>query len=102
MPAATVPRPLCDCGDARPAPRARGRATGRGHALAAAGLVAKQHRQGSLRVAQQDLAAWLENVPDVMEADPLAAAKWLNQRPTRAQGKLLWPDRAMLQMVCTL
>ena len=58
--------------------------------------------QGALRVAQQDLGAWLENVPNVMEADPLAAAKWLNQRPTRAQGKLLWPDRAMLEMVSTL
>lgn len=59
--------------------------------------------QASLRVAALDLEAWLwRQVPDVMNADPLAAAHWLNQRPTRAQGQLLWPNQAMFDLISAL
>ena len=58
--------------------------------------------QGSLKVALQDLNAWLQGVPNVMAAHPLAAAHWLNHGPTYARGQLLWPDRAMLDDVVKL
>ena len=59
--------------------------------------------QSSMRVAQQDLEAWLwRSAPNVMDADPLAAAQWLNQRPTRVRGELVWPDRAMQEMISAL
>jgi hypothetical protein len=57
---------------------------------------------GSINVAQQDLWAWLRDVPNVMDADPLAAAHWLNHRPTSARGKSLWPDWAMLEQLAAL
>lgn len=59
--------------------------------------------QSSMRVAQQDLEVWLwRSVPNVMDADPLGATQWLNQRPTRARGELVWPDRAMHRMISAL
>lgn len=57
---------------------------------------------GSIKVAQQDLWAWLQDLPDVMAADPLATAHWLNHRPTYARGRLLWPDQAMLAQMAAL
>ncbi len=58
--------------------------------------------QGSLRVARQDLDAWLYDVPNVMELDPLAVSCRLNQRPATVHGKWLWPDRAMRGAVAAL
>lgn len=58
--------------------------------------------QGSLRVAKLDLEAWLYDVPNVMDLDPLAVSCDLCQRPTSVYGKWLWPDKAMLEMVAAL
>lgn len=58
--------------------------------------------QGSLRVAKQELEAWLDDVPNVMELDPLAVSCRLNQRPATVHGKWLWPDRAMRAVVAAL
>lgn len=58
--------------------------------------------QGSLRVVQQDLAALLYRVADVMDIDPVAASRHLNKRPAGVHGKLVWPDRAMLEAVARL
>lgn len=58
--------------------------------------------QGSLRVAKQDLEAWVYQVPNVMGLDPLEVSCWLNQRPTTVYGKWLRPDRAMLEAVAAL
>ena len=55
--------------------------------------------QGSLRVARFDAEAWVYQAPNVMDIDILALSCWLNQRPTMARGLLVWPDRAMLQLV---
>jgi len=55
--------------------------------------------QGSLRVARFDAEAWVYQAPNVMDIDILALSCWLNQRPTMARGVLVWPDRAMLQLV---
>lgn len=58
--------------------------------------------QGSLRVAKQDLEAWLYRVPNVMDLDPLRMSCWLNQRPSTIYGKWVWPERAMLEAVARL
>lgn len=55
--------------------------------------------QGSLRIATQDLMPWLYDVPNVMHLDPLAMSARLNHRPASVYGKLIWPDRAMREMV---
>ena len=58
--------------------------------------------QGSLRVAKQDLEAWLYRVPNVMDLDPLRMSCWLNQRPSTIYGKWVWPEKAMLEAVARL
>ncbi len=58
--------------------------------------------QGSLRVARQDLAAWVYQVPNVLDLDPLTVSYRLNERPTSVYGKVLWPNRAMLERVAAL
>jgi len=55
--------------------------------------------QGSMRVAKQDLESWVYDVPNVMVLDPLVAAEWLNDRPARMHGKVVWPGPAMRERV---
>lgn len=58
--------------------------------------------QGSLRVAKQDLEAWLYRVPNVMDLDPLKISCNLNERPATIYGKCVWPEKAMLEAVARL
>lgn len=58
--------------------------------------------QGSLRVAKQDLEAWLYRVPNVMDLNPLAVSCRLNERPATVYGKCVWPEKAMLEAVSRL
>ena len=58
--------------------------------------------QGSLRVAKLDLEASLYRVPNVMELDPLVVSCELNERPATVHGKLVWPEKAMLEAVAAL
>jgi Domain of unknown function (DUF6933) len=58
--------------------------------------------QGSLRVAKQDLMAWLYRVSNVMDLDPLKMSFWLNERPSTIYGKWVWPEKAMLEAVAAL
>lgn len=58
--------------------------------------------QGSLRVAKQDLEAWLYDVPNVMDLDPLAMSCKLSDRPATVYGKVLWAKKAMLDAVGAL
>ena len=53
----------------------------------------------ALRVAKGDFEALLCDVPSVLDLEPLAAAAWLNTRPTQARGEWLWPARAMRERV---
>lgn len=55
--------------------------------------------QGSLRVAKLDAEAWVYQAANVMDIDALALSYRLNERPTMARGVLVWPDRAMRQLV---
>jgi len=58
--------------------------------------------QGSLRVASQDLEAWLYRVPNVMNLDPVAVSCRLSQRPATIHTKWVRPEQAMLQRVRAL
>lgn len=58
--------------------------------------------QGSLRVAKWDLEAWVYQVTNVMDLDPFAMSCKLNERPATVYGKVVWPDRAMLEAVAAL
>ena len=58
--------------------------------------------QGSLRVAKEDLEAWLYRVPNVMDLDPLAVSCRLNERPATVYGQVLWPAKAMLERIALL
>ncbi len=55
--------------------------------------------QGSLRIAKQDLEAWVARVSNVMELDPVVMSRDLNQRPVTIHGKALWTEEAMLKML---
>jgi hypothetical protein len=55
--------------------------------------------QGSLRVAREDLQAFVVRVPNVLDLDPVAVSSELSHRPATIRGKWIWPDRAMLEVV---
>lgn len=55
--------------------------------------------QGSINIARQDLQAWVFQLPNVMDVDPLKVSVWLNERPTTVKGKYIWPEREMRQLV---
>lgn len=55
---------------------------------------------GSMRVAAQDLKiGGLDRTTNVMELDPVKTSLWLNHRPCRVYGRLVWPDDAMREIV---
>lgn len=55
---------------------------------------------GSLRVAAQDLKLGaLDRTTNVMELDPIATSRWLNERPCRVYNRLVWPEQAMQEIV---
>lgn len=58
--------------------------------------------QGSLRVARQDMEAWVYSVPNVMDVDALKVSRWLNERPATVYGKWVWPEKAMLEAVARI
>ena len=58
--------------------------------------------QGSLRIARQDLEAWVVQVPNVMELDPIAVSCKLSDRPATIRGKWIWPKKAMLEAVARI
>lgn len=54
---------------------------------------------GSLRVAAEHLDDTLPRWGGAADLDPLAVAEWLNRRPVRARNVLLWPGKAMAEVV---
>ena len=55
---------------------------------------------GSLRVAAQDLKIGaLDRTTNVMELEPIAISRWLNERPCRVYNRLVWPGQAMREIV---
>ena len=55
--------------------------------------------QGSINIARRDLEAMVYRVPNVLDLDPLKVSVRLNERPTRVEGRTLWPARVMRQIV---
>ena len=58
--------------------------------------------QGSINIARRDLEYRAYEAANVMDLDPIEVSLWLNQRPVRARGKLLWPADEMLKAVAGL
>lgn len=53
----------------------------------------------SMNIATFDLSAHVAAVTHVLALDPLLASRRLNERPTWANKKLLWPGRAMRERI---
>ncbi len=58
--------------------------------------------QGSINIARRDLEAMLYRVPNVLDLDPLAVSRRLNERPTTVKGRSLWPVKVMMAKVSAL
>ena len=58
--------------------------------------------QSSMRVAMWDSLAYIEQVPNVMLANPLSLSAHVNERPATVRGSLVWPKRAMAEWVSGL
>lgn len=58
--------------------------------------------QSAMRVARQDLDAWIMRASNVMELDPVLVSREMCHRPTWIYGKSLWPDKAMLEAVAAI
>ena len=55
---------------------------------------------GSLRVAAQDLKfGALDRTTNVMELEPIATSRWLNERPCMVYKRLVWPEQVMQEIV---
>lgn len=57
---------------------------------------------GTLRVAKWDLEVWAQQVPNVMDLDPVMESCKLSQRPVTIYGKPLWAQDAMLESIALL
>lgn len=56
---------------------------------------------GSMRVARQDLEAYLWNFPNVLLMDPVEASCRLTRRPVSVRGKHFWPRDRLLELMAT-
>ncbi len=56
----------------------------------------------SMRVARQDLEAYLWNFPNVLMMDPVEASRRLTRRPVSVRGKHFWPQDRLLELVAGL
>jgi hypothetical protein len=54
---------------------------------------------GTLNQTRSDFAHFICDYNNILEVDPVIAARWLNGRPMRARGALIWPDKSMLDLV---
>ena len=56
----------------------------------------------SMRVARQDLEAYLWNFRNVLMMDPVEASRRLTRRPVSVRGKQFWPQDRLLELVAGL
>ena len=56
----------------------------------------------SMNIALRDLEAYVAAENHVLDVDPLLVSRRLNERPVMANGKPLWPARAMREQVARL
>ncbi|ACD96548.1 DUF6933 domain-containing protein [Trichlorobacter lovleyi] len=57
---------------------------------------------GTLNQSRFEFDFFLDDYSNVLDVNPLAAAKWFNHRPLTARGKWLWADDEMLALVSSL
>jgi len=57
---------------------------------------------GSMRVARQDLEAYLWDFPNVLMMDPVEASRRLTRRPVSVRGKHFWPQDRLRDLVAGL
>lgn len=53
----------------------------------------------SMRVARQDLEAFIWKFPNVLMADPVEASRRLTRRPVSVRGQHFWPQDRLLELV---
>lgn len=75
-----------------------------GIALGPARYDAKTDRSvlGTMNIALWDLGAYVSREDHIMDVDALLASRHLNERTVMANGKPLWPARAMREMLMRL
>lgn len=54
---------------------------------------------GTLNQSRFEFDFYLDDFNNILEVDPIIAAKWFNHRPLTARGKWLWADEAMLELI---
>lgn len=57
---------------------------------------------GTINIALADLQAYVEAEAHILDVDPLLVSRRLNNRPVMANGKPLWPGKAMRERVARL
>lgn len=57
---------------------------------------------GTMNIALADLQAYVEDAAHILAVDPLLVSRRLNNRPVMANGKPLWPGKAMRERVTWL
>ena len=54
---------------------------------------------GTLNQSRSNFDHFINDYRNILEVDPVIAARWLNDRPMTARGTWLWPDKSMLELV---
>lgn len=57
---------------------------------------------GTLNQTRSNFEHFISDYNNILEVDPIIAARWLNHRPLTARGKWLWADKSMLELVSSL
>lgn len=57
---------------------------------------------GTLNQSRFEFDFFLDDYTNILDVDPLIAAKWFNHRPLTARGTWLWADKEMLALVSSL
>lgn len=54
---------------------------------------------GTLNQSRSDFEHFISDYSNILEVDPVIAARWLNHRPLTARGTWLWADKSMLELI---
>ena len=54
---------------------------------------------GTLNQSRSDFDHFISDYNNILEIDPVIAARWLNHRPLTARGTWLWPDKSMHELI---
>ena len=57
---------------------------------------------GTLNQSRSDFEHFISDYSNILEVDPVIAARWLNHRPLTARGTWLWPDKSMRELIGNL